>query len=131
MRIGDWSSDVCSSDLWQPKRLILLLIPFQRHCFPPYSPSAGKQPTGRAPALNNILYSCVNLFYSISPRPDFTIFFEPRRSISTLSSIPLIKPLLLGVLYSLEISIYSLIDTFTGISGNFSNSHKVIFIRMV
>src|SRR3546814_4953972 len=94
MRIGDWSSDVCSSDLWQPKRLILLLIPFQRHCFPPYSPSAGKQPTGRAPALNNILYSCVNLFYSISPRPDFTIFFEPRRSISTLSSIPLIKPLL-------------------------------------
>src|SRR3546814_15902039 len=98
MRISDWSSDVCSSDLpfqqtqilqslrhrclhWQPKRLILLLIPSQRHCFPPYSPSAGKQPTGRAPALNNILYSCVNLFYSISPRPDFTIFFEPRRSI--------------------------------------------------
>src|SRR3546814_1574538 len=76
MRISDWSSDVCSSDL------------------------------------------------------DFTIFFEPRRSVSTLSSIPLIKPLLLGVLYSLEISIYSLIDTFTGISGNFSNSHKVIFIRM-
>ena len=58
----------------------------------------------------------------INPRP--TLFKVPATSYSltNLSNIPLIKILLFGVEYSLAISKYSLIVTFTGIDGKFFSS---------
>src|SRR5690606_2836768 len=61
-------------------------------------------------------------FYSFNPRPCLRILPDVFNSDSTLSRIPLINVLLLGVLKTLEISIYSLIVTLTGIDEKLINS---------
>ena len=70
---------------------------------------------------NNKFVTCTshaNQTSPISPLPVFIMRFAFRSFCMILSNIPLIKLLLLFVLYNLETSIYSLKETFTGMDWN-------------